>query len=609
MKGDSIIIISIFCLATLIGKGNFTKTVTSSFTHYCELIANNHDVTMAEPKNGDVVAAEAENKAASADAPDLAVDPSQQVFKNLAILPPLQQKAVANRKDAVPLPPIRAEEPVSSIRAALSEIKGYAHLTNYRFVLENDDSNNVPSKDTATTKQTLSTASPYTGLGAVIATKQVVESFLDEAALTNGTTQDQMEANLVLDEFGDLMGLLGDLKDGSCFRVVLERYDIALIRDHIARLRTLLDGNAPTSVSLDEGGGDAIEPQPSEKDTANESNGKEEPPKEKDPKKPQKDMPVFDPETSLSPDINDLKKFFYHACGEDPSLYLGNKRESVSKSAKKKGKKKKAPENGEEEQESKQQLLKRIIPQLNEIEEQTRVSCDIRFSGFHPPPQHRQFMGDLAYLEVTLPDGDLVSISATPIGFYVNRSSLKRGDLKFDPSPAETPCFSHELLDCLMLYSKSFSEAWNDALVAAKTRADLMLKINEDGPFQSFFRVAIRGDFPGYKNPSVASASEGIDALVQIPSWLVPVPKVELEASNSWNRNCEHTYSSSRTEGDLSNSFGVDIRNGSLRDWNEELQVAREMPMGNLLERIERARYVKILDHCHLYNSSFSVFD
>jgi hypothetical protein len=43
---------------------------------------------------------------------------------------------------------------------------------------------------------------------------------------------------------------------------------------------------------------------------------------------------------------------------------------------------------------------------------------------------------------------------------------------------------------------------------------------------------------------------------------------------------------------DLADSFGVDIRSGTLRDWNEELQSAREMAVTDLQERIERARYV-----------------
>jgi len=78
--------------------------------------------------------------------------------------------------------------------------------------------------------------------------------------------------------------------------------------------------------------------------------------------------------------------------------------------------------------------------------------------------------------------------------------------------------------------------------------------------------------------------------LIQNPSWLVPVPKLAATSKDSWNRNYEHTYHPAKTEDDLSNSFGVDIRSGTVRDWNEELQSAREMSTLTLQERIERAR-------------------
>ena len=613
------------------------------------------------------------------DVDDDVVNQQDLVFKNLVILPPLQQKKQKKEgrrnnemDDVIPLPPIRSEEPVQSIRAALSEIRGYSHLTNYRFVLENGVTSAKSSSSSSSSSTILSLptgASPYTGLDSVISTRVVVKSFLqdglelnDDSANNKTTTSDDKEVKveveeMVLDEFGDLSALVAHddgeenngLKDGSGFRIVLERYDIALIRDHIVRLRSLLDGNAPNSITLDEsgaGGGsasdssDETESTPSSEKETKSENGDDEKnspvenkeeggteeeksvvPKQKQEKEsikaPPKDMPVFPAGKSLSPDIYDLKKFFYYACGEDPTLYLNDssdtctgstkEKSTTTKNKKKNGKKRNSntnantnnflTEGGYTDDISTEQLMKQIIPRLNEIEEKTRVVCNICYSGFHPPPQYRQFIGDLAYLEVTLPDGELVSISATSLGFYVNRSTLTKGDYKFNPSPAATPCFSHELLDCLLLHSKSFCDSWNEALEASEIRNELMAKINEDGPFHSFFRVAIRGDFPGYKKASVAAASEGIDALIQIPSWLVPVPRVQSEAENSWNRNCEHVYSPAKAEDDISNSFGVDVRGGSLRDWNEELQVAREMPMGSLLERIERARYV----YCYLY--------
>ena len=117
-----------------------------------------------------------------------------------------------------------------------------------------------------------------------------------------------------------------------------------------------------------------------------------------------------------------------------------------------------------------------------------------------------------------------------------------------------------------------------------------MEKLNKDGHFSSLFRIAIRGDFEGYTNPSSGSAAEGIDALIQNPSWIVPISKYEGESNESWNRNSTHSYNPANTEDDIGNAFGVDMRNGTPRDWNEELQTAREMPDTSLPERIERAR-------------------
>jgi protein TIF31 len=580
---------------------------------------------------------------------------AQQVLKNLLILPPKQKEGtftpgdVDELQDAIPLPPIRAEEPVSSIKAALGEICGYAHLTNYRLVLE-DVPQQSRKRNGKYEKSLPIGPSPYTGCNAVVSVPVAVKSLNDDG-LERGSDKSQADPS-VLDDYGDLCLLLqsGGLHDGSGFRIVLERYDAALVRDHVVRLRSLFDGNAPSSISLDdgavpdkstkEGGGDE-DPEVSPEDPAatdgnadtapqgkgsagNETSSLPEPKgpgapassqegKEKDPKEATKgrpkDIPVYPHNQPLSPNTKDLKHFFYYACGEEPALYADDGNDIVAldgsnnlgSKSKKKNKKKNTVKNNQsgendEEGNTAEQLVKELLPQLNALEERTRVQCFIRFSGFHPPPQFRRLMGDLAYLEVTLPGGgETVHITATPMGFFVNRSSSINGAYKSDPRPAPKSCFSHELLDCLLQYSSSVVDAWTEAQTASKLRSKLMAKVNQDGPFSSFFRVAIRGDFSGYMQPSVAVASEGIDALIQNPSWLVPVTKIELEAKESWTRNCAHTFNPAKTEEDLSSSFGVDMRGGALRDWNEELQVAREMPVESLLERIERARLVLLL--------------
>lgn len=561
----------------------------------------------------------------------------QQLLKNLLILPPKQKEGTVTQGDggelldAIPLPPIRAEEPVSSIKGALGEICGYAHLTNYRLVLE-DTPQQSPRRNGKHEKSLPTGPSPYTGCNATVSVPVAVKS-LDDDGLGPGGDKPPADPR-VLDDYGDLSFQLqsGVLHDGSGFRIVLERYDAASVRDHVVRLRSLFDGNAPSSTSLDEGavpdkptkegGGDEDDPEASPDDPAASTDGNTDTsrPEQKDqaakdgkekdskdaPKIPPKDIPVYPSNQPLTPDTKDLKHFFYYACGEDPTLYsedgensngaVDGNNNSGSKS-KKKGKKKNAikssNQGGENDNEvtTTEQSVKELLPQLNALEEKTRVQCFIRFSGFHPPPQFRRLVGDLAYLEVTLPGGgETVHVTATPIGFFVNRSSSIHGAYKFDPSPARKPCFSHELLDCLLQFSPNLVDTWTEAQAASRLRSKLMAKVNQDGPFSSFFRVAIRGDFSGYTQPSVAVASEGIDALIQSPSWLVPVTKIEREAKESWTRNCVHAFNPAKTEEDLSSSFGVDVRGGALRDWNEELQVAREMPVDSLLERIERAR-------------------
>eukprot|EP00934_Nitzschia_sp_Nitz4_P006538 Nitzschia sp. Nitz4//scaffold3_size479765//48133//52644//NITZ4_000019-RA/size479765-processed-gene-0.47-mRNA-1//1//CDS//3329550515//6528//frame0 len=537
-----------------------------------------------------------------------------QILKNLAILPPLQKGGASeNTKDSVPLPPIRVEEPVSSIRQALSDVKGFAHLTNFRFVLED------PTDATPVANADRPTISPFTGKNAVVSVPVALKSLEKEAVLPEPTG--------AFDDYGDLQSMVDQgLKDGSGIRIVLERYDVALVRDHVARLRSLFDGNAPSALTLDEGAearekaakpeeatpaNETTEPQPEEAQ-AKEGTKEGEEKEAEETKEPPKHMPAFPSEESVVVDTTKLKDFFYLACGEDPAMFSedaktqeSSPRKDGSSKSKKKGKKNKdksTKSDDEEENEEvdtpPEQVMRETIPLLNALEERTRVKCNLNFSGFHPPPPSRRLLGDLAYLEVVAPgETSAIHVTATPTGFYVNKSSSQPGNVKFNPSPAVSPCFSHELLDCLLQHSASLRAAWEAALAASKKRAELTARLNEDGPFQSIFRVAIRGDFSGYTRASTASAAEGIDALIQSPSWLVPIPKVGLDEADGWTRNSSHTYNMARAEDALANNFGIDIRSGAQRDWNEELQSAREMPVANLPERIERARVMyKVLN-------------
>jgi protein TIF31 len=301
-------------------------------------------------------------------------------------------------------------------------------------------------------------------------------------------------------------------------------------------------------------------------------------------------------------DGSNLKDFYYLACGEEDGLYEQDEHQGEispepmdpSKNSKKnKGKKKdKDTDHADEDADEKSsgKSMKEAVTHLNELEAKTRVNCSIRFSGFHPPPRFRRLMGDLCYLEVTTPGEPVLNISAVPTGFYVNRSSIVNGSYKFDPSPAAKHFFSHELLDCLLQASDFIRSAWEAALNASKERAEQMAAISRDKPLYSLQRVAVRGNYGGVQGSFATSASQGIDSIVLRPSWLIPMPR-KAKGEDAWNHNSLHDYNPARMEDELSSSFGLDIRNGAARDWNEELQGAREMPVSSSQERLERARY------------------
>ena len=264
--------------------------------------------------------------------------------------------------------------------------------------------------------------------------------------------------------------------------------------------------------------------------------------------------------------------------------------------------------------------IERILYNLNES---TRIpNATVRFSGYHPPPPHRRALGDLAYIEATLPDGvdgspAVVHLTAFPLGFYVNRSTA----VKFDPTPAinvgkkdDAPhphCYSHSLLDTLLQKSKSLRYAWEDALMASKQRSDLLTKLsNEENTLTGMLRSVVSpypNNVSGVGNAMMMSTITAISPTTFVPridstvlcrpSWLVPLPSLKLGDTTgskvmTSHHNEMHSWSDCRAEEELTSMYGgIEVScGGGLRDWNEELQKAREMPVEAFGERIERAR-------------------
>lgn len=172
-------------------------------------------------------------------------------------------------------------------------------------------------------------------------------------------------------------------------------------------------------------------------------------------------------------------------------------------------------------------------------------SCvaSIGYSGWNPPPGNRRMLGDLFYLVVETLEGNIVHLTAVPSGFYVNKTSTS----KFDPTPADQSCKGYTLVDTLKQVSALFNK--NFAFVQKHS-----LKRN--------------------------------------PYEVIPVPY----PSYTWCRpDSEHTFDTLRAEeAYIPSSTNDEMSLGmmSSRDWNEELQSARELPQSNQHEKIVRERTI-----------------
>lgn len=210
------------------------------------------------------------------------------VLHNLCILPPLQKDNVnptTVAKDAILLPTISPHEPVSAIRNALGEIRGYAHMTNYRLVIEDIDAelhesivSNSKKKITDETLEVKASAAASTVVGngsttlnkkkkkglnghnkSQIPMEEVVSPYTSSKAAIKisssllSLSNDQSEekdgggSEIVLNDYGDLAPYVEEnqLDSNTGIRMVLERYDVGSVKEHVMKTRILLDGNAP----------------------------------------------------------------------------------------------------------------------------------------------------------------------------------------------------------------------------------------------------------------------------------------------------------------------------------------------------------------------------
>lgn len=169
----------------------------------------------------------------------------------------------------------------------------------------------------------------------------------------------------------------------------------------------------------------------------------------------------------------------------------------------------------------------------------------ISLSPWNPPPYHLRNKGHLLYLVIVNLEGEQFHITSHVSGFYVNRSSHN----KFDPSPKPGPKTSsaHSLLTLLHQIDSRFSPAFQQLIEHNSKQEALTL----------------------YQLTNAIPANP----------WLVPANSTSL---------VEHKPDITRTQ----ESFlltGAD-NNENLRDWNEEFQTTRELPMESVAEKVFRER-------------------
>ncbi|PWN28056.1 hypothetical protein BDZ90DRAFT_160733 [Jaminaea rosea] len=185
-----------------------------------------------------------------------------------------------------------------------------------------------------------------------------------------------------------------------------------------------------------------------------------------------------------------------------------------------------------------------IPPQARSARFSPTCLRSISLSAWNPPPQPLRARGHLLYLQITTLEGETVHLTASVNGFYINKSTSSR----FDPAPRpkSEAYLSNSLFDLLCgfspLFLNNFAKIFSDPLSA-----------------RDFFAV---------------------------------LPMTNCIAAAPWlANNHSHTADPLRPQTAylLTGTMGVDSLEGT-RDWNEEIQAARELPRSTLAERHVRER-------------------
>ena len=177
------------------------------------------------------------------------------------------------------------------------------------------------------------------------------------------------------------------------------------------------------------------------------------------------------------------------------------------------------------------------------------------FSPFNPPPPHLKQRGHLVYLTVVTLEGEAHMLVCTTKGWYVARSNAP--SVSFDPAPRTQPkeISAHSLIDLLHAISPAFTNT-------------------------------LRGLQGQASNPALAREPIATVPIPQYPPaypWLATAPSHSAVNPDLIKTQLAYGYTGAITPDALEGA----------RDWNEELQNAREMPKGSAQERVLRERILQ----------------
>ncbi|XP_047447162.1 clustered mitochondria protein homolog [Mugil cephalus] len=179
---------------------------------------------------------------------------------------------------------------------------------------------------------------------------------------------------------------------------------------------------------------------------------------------------------------------------------------------------------------SSERPLMALLPHSSQPEAPSYVR-DLSLSCWNPPPGHRKLQGDFLYITVVTMEGRRCDVTSCPKGFFLNRST----EDMFDPRPVQSSPVCHCFTDLLCHVSPAFKQT-----------------------------------FTTLKNRPQQPPAEIFPTPYHTLSWLGP-PCASRTHKNTFSR------------------LGVDEQIATQApDWNEELQAARDLPVGSLEERLQR---------------------